>query len=145
MATNTFAGPIDYVVFAFPSDALIGAGLKTMLDRVASGVIELLDIDAVRLGDDGQPVRVPLEDLQEPGGIDMSALSTVQSKLLDTEDLHDIATELDPAQFALVIIYEDRSLASAADAFARIGGIEIFTGAVDIADLHAAIEGENEK
>jgi hypothetical protein len=112
-------------------------------DRVATGGIEVLDIDAVRRDSDDRPLRVPLREVLDLGDDDISALAASQSCLLDAEDLAGIATELEAGQYALIIIYEDRSLAMAAEAFALSGGVEMFTGAVDIADLETIIEGEN--
>ncbi|CAN7170663.1 DUF6325 family protein [Microbacterium sp. LjRoot45] len=142
MATSTFAGPVDYAVFAIPLGAPLSTGLSAVAAAVAAGTIELLDIAAVALDPAGRPITVHLDDLQEPGGIDMQLFQAARSDLLDAEDLHDIAVELARDQFALVIVYEDRSLAVAAHAFARIGGVEIFSGGVDIADLHRAVGGE---
>ncbi|WP_029267629.1 MULTISPECIES: hypothetical protein [unclassified Microbacterium] len=143
MATPTFAGPVDYVVFAFPSGASLQSGMIAVRDRVATGGIEVLDIDAVRRDSDDRPLRIPLREVLDLGDDDIAALAATQSNLLDAEDLAGIATALEAGQYALIIIYEDRSLAAAAEAFALSGGVEMFTGAVDIADLETIIEGEN--
>ena len=86
---------------------------------------------------------MPLPEVLDVDHPDIQQLVAAQSFLLDDEDLTDIATELGASRYALVIVYEDRSLAPAAEAFALAGGLELFSGAMDIADLQTVVEKED--
>jgi len=138
-----FAGPVDYAVFTFPLGASLHSGLLAVRERVSAGMIDVLDIDAVRRGDDDRGERMPLPEVLDVDHPDIQQLVAAQSFLLDDEDLTDIATELGASRYALVIVYEDRSLAPAAEAFALAGGLELFSGAMDIADLQTVVEKED--
>jgi hypothetical protein len=137
MATETFAGPVDFVVFAFPDGADIAEGLSAVLDSVHAGSIELLDLQVVGRDDTGAPVSLTFEDVQP--GVDLSTFDGARSDVLDQEDLTDVAAALTPGRFAIALVYEDRSLAAAAAAWARTGGEELLSGGVDIADLERAL------
>lgn len=138
MANETFAGPVDYLVFAFPDAASVSAGLAAVLHRVDEGIIEVLDLELIRVDDTGTPVQSPLENLAElqiPAGFEGA-----YSGILDTEDVQRVAEALDPGACAVALVYEDRSLAPAADAWIAAGGVELFAGGVDIIDLADAVE-----
>lgn len=145
MATESFAGPIDYLVFTFDAHADLGAGLAAVLERVDQGIVELLDVELIARGEAGSPVRLAFSDLGGVTGVDLSVFDGVESGVLDADDLAHIASELTPGQIALALVYEDRSLARAADAWATAGGIELFSGGIDIEQLeHALDEGNHE-
>ncbi|MFT4214761.1 MAG: hypothetical protein QM622_08295 [Microbacterium sp.] len=128
MATETYAGPVDYLVFAFPSGAAIAPGLREILARVDAGHIEILDLELVSRGADGAPATLALTDLPDDAAATLAA----------------IVAELSDGQFAVAIVYEDRSLAAAAaESWTAAGGIEIFSGGIDIADLEEQLEEEN--
>lgn len=144
MATEQFTGPVDYLVFAFDEHANLGAGLSAVLDRVRQGIIEILDIELISRNQDGAPVKRAFSDLDGVTGIDLTLFEGVESGILDADDLASIASDLVDGQIALAIVYEDRSLAVAADAVAAVGGVELFSGGVSIADLELALENGNQ-
>lgn len=141
MADDTFAGPVDYLVFSFPEKAAVGEGLRAVLDRVDAGIIELLDLEVFGRDANGQARALPLTSLQDTGGPDLSEFEGANSGILDAEDLSAIVDSLAPGEFAIALVYEDRSLATAAAAWTQAGGAEVFSGGVDIADLELALEG----
>lgn len=144
MATAQFSGPVGYLVFAFDEHADLGAGFAAVLHRVQEGTIEILDIEFLARGSDGSPVKRALADLDGVTGFDLAVFDGVESGILDDEDLADVVSELQTGQIALAIVYEDRSLAVAASAWAAAGGVELFSGGVDIADLERALEEGNQ-
>lgn len=143
MATEQFFGPVDYVVFAFDEGADLGLGLQALLDRVQQGIVEILDIELVSRDKQGQPVKRSLSDLQSATDLDLAVFDGAGSGVLDDADLSRIVLDLEPDQFGLAIVYEDRSLAAAAGAWIAAGGVELFSGGVDIADLEQALEEGN--
>lgn len=140
MATDQFSGPVDYLVFAFDEGADLGEGLRALLERVEQGIVELLDIELIGRDGGGAPVKRPFSDLAGTTGLDLSVFDGAESGILDSDDLEAIASELRDGQFALAVVYEDRSLAAAAEAWAGVGAVEMFSGGVDIADLERALQ-----
>lgn len=143
MATELFAGPVDYLVFAFDENADIGPGLQAVLERVQQGIVEILDLELIARDDEGAPVKLSFADLQDTTRLDLSAFDGAESGILDAEDLAAIASALHEGQIAVAIVYEDRSLAAAAAAWTDAGGTELFSGGVDIADLEHALDEGN--
>lgn len=143
MATEQFAGPVDYLAFAFDEHADLGAGLAAVLDRVQDGIIEILDIELVSRDENGQAAKRAFSELDGVTGIDLSVFDGVESGILDDEDLAVIVEELQAGQIALVLVYEDRSLALAAETWAAVGGVELFSGGVDINELARVIDEGN--
>lgn len=143
MATEQFSGPVNYLVFAFDKNADLGAGLTAILDRVNEGIVEILDIEVIAKGSDGAPVKQVLANLDGVTGVDLAVFDGVESSILDAEDLADITSELRTGQIAVAVVYEDRSLAVAAREWAATGGVEMFSGGIDIADLEHALEEGN--
>ena len=141
MATETFAGSVDCLVFAFPEGAELDAGLHQVLGCVAAGTIELLDLEVIGRNADGGAVRRSIEDLAGSADPVLQAFVGAESGVLDADDLAQIAGLLEAGQFALAIVYENRSLAAAADAWTKVGGTELLSGGVDINDLAQAVDG----
>lgn len=135
MANDAFAGPVDYLVFAFPAEASVSAGLAAVLSRVDEGIIEVLDLELIRVDDGGAPIRQPLDQI--PG---LDRFAGAYSGILDAEDVQRVVDALEPGAFAIALVYEDRSLAPAADAWIAAGGAELFAGGVDIIDLADSLE-----
>lgn len=140
MATTEFTGPVDYLVFTFPEGADLGAGLAAVLNRVNDGTVEILDLELVGRDESGAPAKLAFADLTHSTDIDLAVFDGVESEILDSEDLAQIADALEPGEFALALVYEDRSLAGAANAWFAAGGKELFTGGVAISDLEEALE-----
>lgn len=144
MATDTFTGPVDYVVFSFPPGARADVGLQLLLDRIDAGVIEILDLECVGRADDGSGTRLALAELQVEGGFDLSVFDGAESRILDGEDLDAIAAALQPGWVAVAIVYEERSLADVAGAWTAAGGELLLSGGVDLDDLEEALTDTNE-
>ncbi len=140
MATEHFAGPVNYLVFAFDAHADLGGGLAAVLESVQAGTIEILDVELVSRGAAGEAAVVPLSVLDGVTGVDLAVFEGAESGILDDEDLAAIAAELSDGQVALAVVYEDRSLAAAAQAWTAAGGVEVFSGGIDIHDLAQTLD-----
>jgi len=144
MATENFAGPVDYVVFVFPRGADLTDGLSALLERVNAGAIEILDLEAIGRDGSGAPTRILLADVSTIAADMLAVLDGIESSVLDDADLTEIANELEPEQFAIAVVYEDRSLAAAANAWSTVGGVELYFGGVDISDLDQIVTEGNQ-
>lgn len=138
MATELYAGPVDYLVFAFPAGARADSGLTALLTRVDAGLIEILDMECVSVGADGAAVREPLTDVVN--GSLAEAFSGAESDILEDADLAAIARRLGTGDRALAVVYEERSLASAAADWTADGGRLIMSGGIEIEDLERSLD-----
>lgn len=143
MADETFAGPIDFLVFGFPPGSSVGEGLSAVLERVNQGIVEILDLECIVVDDAGTPATKDLADFQDLTDFDLSVFDGAASNVLDAEDLASIAETMEPGWFAIALVYEDRSLAAAGAAWVRAGGEELLSGGVDMEDLAVAVEHEH--
>lgn len=125
MANDVFAGPVSYVVFGFPESASIGEGLEAVLTQVDTGVVEILDIECITTNGSADAVATALPDYQGTTDFDLAVFDGAWSGLLDAEDVATIAESLEAGWFAIAVVYEDRSLASAGSAWTQSGGIDI--------------------
>lgn len=143
MTSKVFSGPVDYLVFSFDEGADIGPGLQALLARVEEGLTEVLDIEFFRRDAAGRPSKMCFSELLGVTGFDLDLLDGADSGILDAEDRETIVSRFEDGQFALAIVYEDRSLSTAAAAWIQSGGSEVFSGGVAIADLERALEEES--
>lgn len=143
--TNSYVGPVDYLVFGFPPNAVITEGINHLLDSVRSGSIEILDFAVVGRSSDGDAIFESIESLRWIEGFDVSAFDGAQSDILDGDDLNDIAANLHPGWRALALVYEERSLANVAEAWARAGGQILLSGGIEVDELEHALERANSK
>jgi hypothetical protein len=142
VATELYAGPVDYLVFAFPAGVRADSGLTALLDRVDAGLIEILDVECLSIGTDGSAVRQPLTEIVD---VPLAhAFEGAESDILDETDLAAIAETLSLGERALAVVYEERSLAAAVDAWTADGGRIIMTGGVEIDDLELSLSDTQE-
>lgn len=138
MNEAAYVGPIDYLVFAFPAGARIGAGLSGLLDAVDRGHIEVLDLEVVGAGPDGRGIRLSLSDAAFDD--DLAAFEGAESGLLDQDDLNTIAGSLDPGSFAVALLYLEHTLDAVAAEWAAAGGAPLLEGGIEVGELAAALD-----
>ncbi|MEA4944862.1 MAG: hypothetical protein VB080_10570 [Propionicimonas sp.] len=138
MTTDFYSGPVDFAVFVVPLGARLQDGFRALIEQVARGAIELLDLEIIGVAN-GEPVRLAFADLAADGEARSVDLAEFESDVLQPDDLAAIAGELPPEHVAIAVIYEDRSLAEVAAAWGRHGGLELWAGGVDITDLAASL------
>ncbi len=140
MTTPAFAAPIDFAVFVVADQASAIDGLQALLQLVDRGVIDLLDLEVVKLDGRGGSSHIDLEDSGLAG---LEPFLGADSGLLNDDDVNEIAVELAEDESAIVVIYQDLSLAPVAEAFAAQGGRLHMVGGIDIADLSEQLDNEN--
>lgn len=144
MATDTFWGPADFAAFVLSRSADATGALRQLLQLVDDGTLEVLDLEVVAKDADGLPRRLPISVLDHGEDFDFKVFEGATSDILDDEDLTEIAGELDEDQVALVVVYEDRSLASVAARVVEEGGRLLWSGNVPYEELEHQLEGEGQ-
>lgn len=139
MATDLFAGPVNHVAFVLPRDADLGSVAQSLAANIASGAVEVLDLEFVALGADG--VAAPVTATDDPR---LADFDTARTDLLDAEDIAALGAEITAGDYAVVVVYEDRVLAPVAARVHDLGGRELWSGGVTLDDLEAALVGKEE-
>jgi hypothetical protein len=117
-------GPISYLIVQFPGNKMTGEGFPILVDLVDRGLIRVLDLVFVTRDTDGSVRAIELSDLDHDGQLDLSVFEGASSGLLDSSDLADAESVIDPGSSAAVLIFENRWATSLTQALRR-GGAEL--------------------
>ena len=134
MADDVYAGPLNFTVFAIPANADLSTMTAEIQRLEASHSAEILDVERIVVDGDGYARR-------EPFGAAARALLGAETDLLPDDTLAIVGKELRQGEEALVVIYEDRTLARLAAASAQLHGREALMGGIDPEDLTKLIGG----
>ena len=140
MSTTKYAGPIDYVVVTLPKDAPLGEGLRRMVEQADSHAISVLDFQIVGTRADGTFGSLPLGVINTGGGFDVGVLEGVRTDIIEDDDIEALAEELTEEEVAVAIVYEDRSMAPAIEAWTKVGGSELWAGGAVVDDIEQGLE-----
>jgi hypothetical protein len=133
-------GPIDYLVVEFPPDHKPdGSALNILRQLVENGVVRVLDLAFVRVGDDGSVTGVNIADLGFEG-IDVTLFAEASSGLLDEEDLGEAGNALQPGHVAAILVYENTWAAPFATALRRAGAQLVAYGRIPVQTLLASLD-----
>lgn len=123
MSDEQYTGPIGFAVFAVPADAEL-ATVAAEIERLATTHdAEILDVELITRENGLHREALP------------EGLAPTETDLLHDDDLADVAAELREGESALVVVYEDRTLAGLAARVSALGGRELLTGGIDAAEI----------
>ena len=88
-------GPVDFVLFEFPTGQLTGEVAPALVDLVERGVIRLLDLLVISKADDGSVAALELGDAGGAGAA-FFAVDGARSGLLGDDDMHEAAQAMLP-------------------------------------------------
>ena len=132
MTATEFAGPVDFAVFVVPEQADPLKGLQVLGELAERGSIDLLDLEVVRSDGRGGGVHLDLRDSPLAGA---ESFVGADSGILADDDIAAVAADLGDGETALVVVYQDRSLAPAIKAWAATGVRLHAVGGVDLDEL----------
>ena len=100
-------GPVDYVVVEFPAGQqnFTGAAAEQLLQLHDSGIIRVMDIVIIGVGDDGTVMAQELGDLDEMG--EFARLETELAETLAEEDVLAFGATMEPGSIGAVLVYEN--------------------------------------
>ena len=133
-------GPIDYLVLEFPQAKITGEGMASLLDLVERGIIRILDLRFVVVGEDGSFTAVALADLDHDGKLDLAVFEGAQSDLLDNDDLSEAASFVAPASAVGLLVYENTWAGPFVTAMRNAGAEVMASGRIPVDDVIAALD-----
>jgi uncharacterized membrane protein len=98
-------GPVDVAVIAFDGDDFNADVAPALADLQSSGTVKVIDMAFVRKSADGATSIVELSDDAVATAFEQVADS--QFDLLSEADLSDLASALQPASSAMVVVWEN--------------------------------------
>jgi Family of unknown function (DUF6325) len=134
------AGPIDYLALEFPGARLRGEGLAALMDLVDRGIIQVLDLRAVKRETDGTFTAVALTDLDSDGELDLAVFEGVESGLLDDDDLKEAVSLIEPGSAVALLVFENTWARPFVTAMRRAGAEVIASGRIPADEVAAALD-----
>jgi hypothetical protein len=138
--SELLAGPIDYLAVEFPGAKLTGKGLDALVDLVDRGIIRILDLRVVKVGEDGVVTGVALTDLDGDGELDLEVFQGIESGLLDDDDIPESARLVEPGNAVGLIVYENTWAEPFVTAMHDAGAQVVASGRIPADQVQAALE-----
>jgi len=140
MSVNVDVGPIDFLALEFPGARLTGEGMTILVDLVDRGIIRILDMRAVVIGEDGTVTAMALEDLDGDGTLDLALFEGVGSDLLDEDDVNEAAGLVQPGNAVALIVYENTWAGPFVSAMQRAGAEVIASARIPADEVVARLD-----
>jgi hypothetical protein len=134
------SGPIDYLVVEFPGSRMTGEAFPILVDLADRGIIRILDLAFISKGADGQVAGLSISDIDGDGVLDLTVFEGASSGLLDSGDLDEAGSVLEPGSSAGVLVYENVWAAPFATALRRSGGQLVASGRIPVQAVLAALD-----
>lgn len=135
-------GPINYSVIEFPGGVVSGDGFRRLLGLVEAHLVQILDLEFVSKGLDGEAAVLAAHDVPSDTAtrIDLGQFDGASSGLLDALDIAEVAEQIAPGSVAAILVVEDLSLLPVIAAWESAGAKLVSEGPVVPDDLLAAID-----
>jgi len=133
-------GPIDYLVVEFPGNKMTGEAFPILIDLADRGLIRILDLEFISKAEDGKVSALSLTDIDGDGELDLTVFQGASSGLLDSSDLDEAGSVLEPNCSAGVLVYENRWAAPFASALRRSGGQLVASGRIPVQAILARLD-----
>lgn len=134
------AGPVDYIVIAFPGNEFRGEIAPALRELIEQGTIDLIDFAFVHKDAAGNVSIVELEQEASHVFQAFESLSEKRGGIISNEDLLKVADALDADSSALMAVWENTWAARFAGAVLRAGGVVVDQDRIPAAAVQAALD-----
>jgi hypothetical protein len=117
------AGPVEYMIVAFPGNRFTGEILPELAELVESGTIRIIDLTFVAKGEDGEVAGFELADLDPDVQSALEQMGAESTGLFNEEDLELAAEALEPNSAAALLVWEDLWAAKLSDKIRAADGV----------------------
>ena len=133
-------GPVSYLIVEFPGNKMKGEAFPILMDLVDRGLIRILDLEFVTRDENGSMRTIELMDIDHDGKFDLAILEGSNSGLLDSSDLTDASSVIEPGSSAAIMIFENHWAMPFVQALRRGSAQLVAAGYIPQDDLAAAVE-----
>lgn len=144
MATTDVHGPIDFLLIEFPLDQkATGKTAAALMDLIDRRIVWVYDLLIIAKDEDGTVAGIEWSEDAAVGLDGFDSLASVQSGLLDEEDIAQAAAAMNPGTVAALLIYENLWAIPFVAAAREAGGEVIASARIpaqDIMDVLDAVE-----
>ena len=144
MATTDVHGPIDFLLIEFPLDQkATGKTAAALMDLIDRRIVWVYDLLIIAKDEDGTVAGIEWSEDANVGLDGFDSLASVQSGLLDEEDIAQAAAAMNPGTVAALLIYENLWAIPFVAAAREVGGEVIASARIpaqDIMDVLDAVE-----
>ena len=144
MATTDVHGPIDFLLIEFPLDQkATGKTAAALMDLIDRRIVWVYDLLIIAKDEDGTVAGIEWSEDASVGLDGFDSLASVQSGLLDEEDIAQAAAAMNPGTVAALLIYENLWAIPFVAAAREVGGEVIASARIpaqDIMDVLDAVE-----
>jgi hypothetical protein len=138
--TDFYVGPIDFLAVEIPQGQMKGEGFSELLNLVERGIIRVLDLQAVMVGEDGGITAMSIGDFDGDGTLDLAVFDGAASGLLDDDDVQEAAALVGKGNAVVVLLYENTWAGPFVSAMRRAGAELIASGRIPADDVAAALD-----
>jgi len=136
-------GPVDYVVVEFPpgQQHFTGEAAEELVRMHDAGIIRVMDLIIVGVGDDGTIMAQELGEIDE-----LSPFSRLETELAETlaeDDILHVGSSMAPGSIGAILVYENLWAAPFAAAVRHAGGQLITQGRIPVQAIIAAVEADD--
>lgn len=140
MTEQSDMGPVSYLIVEFPGSKMTGQGFPALVDLVDRGLIRILDLTFVTKDLDGTVRALELADIDQDGQLDLVVFEGVSSGLLDSADLGDAGSVLEPGSSAGILLFENRWALPFVQALRSSAGELVAAGYIPLDALASSLE-----
>jgi hypothetical protein len=119
------AGPVEYIIVAFPGNKFRGEIAPALADLVESQTVKIIDLAFVAKDAEGNVAGFELSDLDPDVQAALEQMGAEETGLFNEEDLMAAGEALEPESSAALLVWEDLWAAPFVEAVRNADGVLI--------------------
>jgi hypothetical protein len=133
------AGPIDYLIFEFPTGRAEATAFTLLHQLVEQDLIHILDLEFVARGHDHTVTLVDAADAIAAADGQLDAFLGASSTLLDDEDVRHVGDLLQPGSLGAILIYENQWIVTLSRGLRHADATLMASGTIPLEEVDRAL------